>query len=306
MANENAIKIAFQKKFPASRILVFDRAFVGRTLAVSQLTDKPAFREGLPSTYMVDYVPFFDHKKPEESIHQAVEVLKKHISRYPKQHALMVCELIQGEGGFYPGTHEFFVAIMQVLKENGIIIFDDEVQSFGRTSELFAFQHFGLEEYIDIVSIGKLSQFCATLFKKDMAPRPGLLSQTFTSSTSALRAGKIIIQSLLKDGYFGPDGKIMEFHRYFTQKLQQIADRHPSLMKGPFGIGAMIGFTPYHGDNQRVAKFAQDLFEAGVIGFIAGSTPARLRFLLPIGAITHKDIDEALKILEAILIKDAG
>lgn len=306
MANENAIKIAFQKKCPASRILAFDRAFAGRTLAVSQITDKPNFREGLPSTYFVDYVPFFDHKEPEESIHRAVNVLKKHIARYPKQHALMVCELIQGEGGFYPGTHEFFSAIMTVLKENDIIVFDDEVQSFGRTSELFAFQHFGLEEYVDIVSIGKLSQFCATLFKKDLAPRPGLLSQTFTSSTSAIQAGKKIILNLLNEGYFGPNGKIMELHNYFTQKLQLIADDHPSLIKGPYGIGAMIGFTPYEGDNQRVVKLAHDLFREGIISFVAGSSPSRLRFLIPVGAITHDDIDQALKILENILIQDAS
>ena len=60
MACENALKICFQKKQPATRVLAFERCFAGRTLALSQLTDKPGFREGLPPTITVDYVPFFD------------------------------------------------------------------------------------------------------------------------------------------------------------------------------------------------------------------------------------------------------
>jgi acetylornithine/N-succinyldiaminopimelate aminotransferase len=305
MSNENAFKIAFQKKFPADRILAFDRCFLGRTLVLSQVTDKASFREGLPLNVKVDYVPFYDPKKPEESTDLALSILKKHLSRYPQQHALMCFELVQGEGGFYTAPREFFVKIMTLLKEHGILIFDDEIQSFGRTSQLFTFQHFGLEDYVDIVSVGKLSQICATLFRKEVVPRPGLLSQTFIGSTSALHAGYHLIKALLSGEFFGPHGKIQQIHDQFVSHFKQIQERHPGIIHGPFGVGTMIGFTLLDGDNQKTAKFVQDLFQAGVMSFVAGTNPTRVRFLVPVGVLTSKHIEDAMQIIEATLIKTA-
>lgn len=299
MANENALKIAFQKKFPASRILAFERCFVGRTLAISQITDKPAFREGLPLNYHVDYVPFYDHLRPEESTKEALTILKRHIARYPGQHAVMCMELVQGEGGFHVGKHQFFKALIDILKEHQITVFVDEVQSFGRTPELFAFQYFGLQDDVDIVSVGKLSQACATLYRKEFAPRAGLLSQTFTGSTSALRAGKVIIESLLQGNYFGPEGKIQRMHDLFVSKFEQLQKQ--GLIEGPFGIGAMLAFTPFQGDGAKVTKFVHQLFEAGVMGFVAGANPTRVRFLIPIEGLTEEDVNQAMKIVETTL-----
>lgn len=306
MANENALKIIFQKKHPAHRLLAFEKCFMGRTLALSQLTDKPAFREGLPINIFVDYVPFYKADRPEESTKETLEAIKRHLTRYPNQHAAMCFELIQGEGGFYPGSKDFFIAIMELLKEHGIAVFVDEVQTFGRTSSLFAFQHFQLDKYVDAVSIGKLSQVCATLFRKEFKPRPGLLSQTFTASTAAIHACLLIIRSLLNEGYFGPNGKIEQTHRYFVKGLQEIEKRHPLAIRGPYGVGAMLAFTPFDGDSKRVAQYAQDLFNAGVISFVAGSNPTRIRFLIPMGAITFRDIDQVMQIIEQVLESDSS
>lgn len=302
MANENALKIAFQKKFPATRVLAFEGCFAGRTLAISQITDKPLYRDGLPPTLSVDYLPFYDPLYPEKSTTEALRILKKHLSRYPGQHAVMLFELIQGESGFYPGSQAFFSAIMDVLKEHDIAICIDEVQSFGRTSSLFAFQYFHLEKYVDIITFGKLSQVCGTLFRADFKPRSGLLSQTFTGSTAVIRAGHFIIKSLLEEGYFGSEGKIQAFHNYTVNKLNNLSEKYPSLIQGPWGIGAMIAFTPFGGDKDRVLKFTYDLFNAGVIAFIAGVKPMRVRFLLPIGAIRNEDIDNACAIIEKCLL----
>lgn len=302
MANENALKIAFQKNYPASRILAFDRCFIGRTLVTSQITDKPFFREGLPINYAVDYVPFYNPKQPENSIKLTIDTLKKWIKRYPKQHAVMILELIQGEGGFNIGSHEFFTAIIEILKDNNIAVFVDEIQTFGRTSHLFAYQHFGLDPFVDIVSIGKLSQACATLFRTEYSPRPALLSQTFIGSTSAIRAGKKIIEILLHDNYFGPQGKNMHIEKVMTDHLETIARRHPCLIEGPYGIGAMIAFTPFGGHTVTVNEFVQKLFEAGVMGFIAGTDPTRVRFLVPFGSITDDEIAQAMQIVENTLI----
>ena len=59
MANENALKMIFQKHSPASRLLVFNRSFAGRSLVCGQITDKPENRQGLPKVLDVDYIPFF-------------------------------------------------------------------------------------------------------------------------------------------------------------------------------------------------------------------------------------------------------
>lgn len=303
MANENAIKIAFQKKHPANRMLAFEKCFAGRTLALSQLTDKPAYRAGLPLNYNVDYIPFYDPEFPEESTEKAVNALKKHIARYPGQHALMVFEFIQGEGGFNVGTHKFFKSLMQILKEQKIAIFADEVQTFGRTQELFAFQYFGLDEYIDIISFGKLSQVCGTLFKKEINPQPGLLSQTFIASTSALKAGLMMIKYLTTENFYGPKGKIAEVHEMFKEKLELLSQKHPQLIKGPFGIGTMIAFTPLKGDNVKVPEFVQKLFQAGVMSFVAGASPTRVRFLVPADVITMDDITKAMNIIEKTLLE---
>lgn len=306
MANENALKIAFQKRYPAARILAFERCFVGRTLALSQITDKPAFREGLPNTVEVDYVPYFDATQPEESTLKAVEALKKHLHRYPKQHAVMIFELVQGEGGFHAGSREFFMSLIEVLKQEEILIFDDEVQCFGRLSELFAFQYFDIKDHVDIVTIGKLSQTCATLFTDRVNPKPGLLSQTFTAAASSIQGGLAVLQELQKGNYYGSQGKIERLYRHFTAKLEAYSKSHPQLLKGPYGLGSMLAFTPLDGSPEKVNAFVHELFQAGVMTFVAGQHPTRCRMLLPVGAIEEKDIDAAFEIIAVTLQKMGG
>lgn len=301
MANENALKIIFQKKHPAQRLLAFDKCFIGRTLSLSQITDKPAYRENLPHTLYVDHIPYYDEMHPEESTKHALHVLDTHLKRHPRQHAAMCLELVQGEAGFRTGTKDFFQAIMKVLREHEIAIFVDEVQTFGRTPKLFAFQYYQLEEYVDVVSIGKLSQVCATLFNDEYKPKPGLLSQTFTSSTTALYAGLYIVRQLLNNHYFGPNGKIETIHHEFIRHFERLERLFPDRIKGPYGLGGMIAFTPSNGSAESTGKFVQDLFQGGVISFIAGAHPSRVRFLVPIGAITSSDIENVMKIVEEVL-----
>lgn len=303
MANENALKIIFQKRHPATRLLAFEKCFMGRTLSLSQITDKPAFREGLPLNMAIDYIPFYKDEEPEKSTKEAVQILKQYLARYPKQHAAMCFELVQGEGGFYPGARSFFEALMKVLKEHGVTIFVDEVQTFGRTSQLFATEHFGLGDYVDVITIGKLSLVCATLFRNSYKPKPGLLSQTFIASTTAIRGSMTILKGLMDGGYFGEKGKIMQIHQRFKKHFEQLEKKLPGMICGPYGIGGMIAFTPFDGNSQVVAKFVQDLFQAGVISFVAGSNPTRVRFLVPMGAIEFDDVDKVMEIVESVLQK---
>lgn len=303
MANENALKVIFQKKAPRHRILAFEGCFAGRTLALSQITDKPAYRHGLPSSLSVDYVPFFDTTRPESSTRTAVEHVRRYLERYPGMHAGMIFELILGEGGFLPGTAEFFVALMDVLRQNEVAIMVDEIQTFTRTTELFAFQCFGLDQYVDVVTVGKSAQVCATLFRDEFNPKPGLLSQTYTGSTSALYACETIVRGLMDGDYFGATGKIARFHERFENNLMNISDRTAGLLSGPFGFGAMIAFTPHGGNAEKAKKFLYELFEAGVIAFYAGRDLSRIRFLIPVAAIDFEDIDTVCGIVEETLLR---
>lgn len=304
MANENALKIAFQKKFPAYRILAFEKCFMGRTLSLAQITDKPGYREGLPTSLAIDYIPFFQSEDPEGSTKRAVQILHQYLDRYPRLHAVMCFELIQGEAGFNAGTTLFFSSLMDVLKEHEIPIFIDEIQTFGRTPQLFAFQHFQLEKYVDIVSIGKLSQVCATLFRTTLKPKSGLLSQTFTSSTVAIQTSYWIVQHLLSDQFFGNEGKLVKLHDRFEAHFKQLEKQFPENIKGPYGIGGMVIFTPLDGSFEKVARFVQNLFHAGVISFTAGSHPTRVRFLIPAGVMTFEDVDAVMQIVEQVLIQE--
>jgi len=305
MAGENALKMAMQKNSPASRVLAFERCFAGRSLAFSQINDKPAFRDGLPEILSVDYVPFYDVDDPEGSTARAVATLKAHLTRHPKQYAAMLFELIQGEGGFHLGSEHFHRSLMEICKDHGVAVLVDEVQTFGRTHHPFAFQEFNLTELVDIVWVGKAAQVCATLFSKEYLPRPGLIAQTYTASSATIAASIAILNELDNGSYFGTDGKSAKLHQQFVAGFEAISSRHPELLTGPYGIAAMTGCTVHGGDQAKVVQLIHHLYEKGIIAFLAGGNPTRLRFLVPIGALESEHIVEILEILEGSLLETA-
>lgn len=282
----------------------FEKCFSGRTLGMAWVTDKAAYRQGLPKTIDVDYIPFYDEKDHQGSIDRAVAVMKKYIHRFQGQHAGFLMELIQGENGTWVGHTDYFKALTQVCKDNNISVMIDEVQTFGRTHELFAFQHFKLDADVDVVSIGKNSQVCATLFADDHKPKPGLMSQTFTGSSAQISASYYIINEIINGGYLGKEGKIEKLHQRFKGHLENLAKKYPTKVAGPFGVGAMIAMTLFGGDEAKTKEFSYKLYENGVIGFSAGAAPlARIRFLLPILAVTEKHIDEVCAIIEKTIVE---
>ncbi len=303
MANENGFKMIFQKRYPAARFFSFEKCFSGRTLGMAWVTDKAAYRQGLPKTLDVDYIPFYCESDHEGSIKIAVNAMKKAIHRFPGQHAGFVMELIQGENGSWVGNTEYFEALIKVCQENNISVFIDEVQSFGRTHELFAFQHFKLDKHADIVAIGKNSQVCATLFKDDHKPKPGLMSQTFTGSSSQISAAHYVINEIVTGGYLGKEGKIEKLHQHFKSHLERLAKKYPEKISGPFGIGAMVAMTVFGGDEAKSKNFTIKLFENGVLSFMAGASPTRVRFLMPVMAVENKHIDEVCAIIEKTLVE---
>lgn len=298
MANENALKLLFHHQPNKRRIMAFEHCFMGRSMVLAQITDKSNYRKGLPANIPVDYVPFYNSSSPKKSIQNTRDAIHKIIKRYPNDHAGFCMELIQGEGGYNIGDERFFNAIIQLLKNEGIPVFVDEVQTFGRTSELFCSAHFNILKDVDVISIGKLSQVCATIYRKALTPQPGIISQTYTSSTTAIECGYQIIQYLIKENHFGKHGKNMSLGNYFNTLLKKISKKKPTLVSGPYGIGGMLAFTPYGGHPDQVKALLMALFHNGLMGFTTGSMPQRIRFLLPLGSVTKKDIEEAIQIID--------
>ena len=302
MANENAFKLIFQKRAGATRFFAFEKCFAGRTLGMAWVTDKAAYRTGLPKTLDVDYIPFYNAEDHKGSIEKAVYAMKKAVTRFPGQHAGFIMELIQGENGSWVGHTEYFEALIAVCKENNISVLVDEVQTFARTTELFAFQYFKLDKHVDVVSVGKNSQVCATLYKDDHKPKPGLISQTFTGSSSQIAASYYVINEIINGGILGEDGKNAKLHNHFKKNLEKLNSKYPDKVKGPYGVGAMVGMTLFGGDEAKSKAFTMKLFENGVLSFLAGGGPtARVRFLMPIMTTTEKHIDEVCIIIEKTL-----
>jgi 4-aminobutyrate aminotransferase-like enzyme len=301
MANENALKIAFHHRAPADRVICFDNCFAGRSIAMAQLTDRPHYRQGLPTALAVDYIPGPDAENSPGSLQRSLQALDGHLRRYPGKHATLWLELVAGEGGYYPGTHQFFSHLIERAKKDNVLITFDEVQTFGRLSRPFAFQHFGLDEYADIVTIGKISQLCATLYSDALKPKGPLLSQTFTAATSSISAAQVILQHMQQGDWYGENGQNVVRHTYFRHRLEMLAAKHPGKINGPWGSGMMIALTPGDGSSETANRMVYELFDAGLMSFVAGNAPARIRFLPPPGITTNQHIDAAIEIMDGVL-----
>ncbi|MCE3015265.1 MAG: aminotransferase class III-fold pyridoxal phosphate-dependent enzyme [Pirellula sp.] len=298
MANENSLKIAFHNRFPASRVICMDNCFAGRSIALAQLTDRPAYRTGLPKALDVDFIPMFHPADAAGTTRGAVDTLNKLLTRHPGEYACLWLELVAGEGGYYPGTHQYFESLCQICHDNNVLIIFDEVQTFSRLSQPFAFRHFGLDRFADIVTLGKVTQVCATLYGEKLKPKGPILSQTFTGATASIRAGLAVLDELESKGCFGENGWNIRRHQYFRSKLESLTEKYPGKICGPYGEGMMIAFTPGDGSAETAKTMLQRLYDLGLMGFLAGSNPNRIRFLPPPGITTEHHIDLACSIIE--------
>lgn len=321
MANENALKICFQKHAPASRVIAFENCFMGRSWAMSQVGDAAANRVGLPLNVLVDYMPFYDPAAARRMqagdvsgqtrfIDMAVSHLRQYVERYPAQHACFVFELVQGEGGFNTAPPEFFRELIRVCKDAKIAVWDDEIQAFGRTTSMFAFESLGLGSEIDVLCFGKMTQVCGVLYAADYNPKPGLLSATFLGSSDALRVGRRVLERLRDGDYYGPKGRIARHHELFAQHARALIAKHPEWFPPceqvtdlVGGTGGMMRFTPYGGKKDPVLKLCNTLFEEGVITFYCGHGPWHVRMLPPLGVLDESVWPRCFQLIESAMSK---
>lgn len=307
-ANEIALKIIRQKKYPATKVMAFKDCFAGRTTALQEITDNAAYRQGQPTYGEVHYLPFFDPKSKLSAAEQgavAAKLLKEETTRYAGKFAMLEFELVQGEGGFNVAPREFMLPIIEEAKKANMAIWADEVQTFGRTGEVFCYQRLGLEEHIDVVTVAKLLQNGAVLYSQEYNPKAGLISGTFAGATAGLRAGRKALE-LLKTRLAGPKGRIMELEKLTHAEFER-------MKKGPNGkhlvdytaFGGMIAFTIFDGTLEQTKKFLFKLWDLGAIGFYCGHGPHRVRMLPPFGVITDDQWKHVFKLLEQALAETA-
>lgn len=296
MANENALKVIFQKHAPADRIVVFENAFHGRTLATAEMSDRPAYREGLPLRGNVLQVPFYDPAREDSTLH-SVAVLEDHLQRYPGQIAGMCFEIVQGEGGFRTAPREFFAALMEHCRNNGVAVWVDEVQTFARTGELFAFRTFDLESWVDVVTAGKILQGSAMLCTKAYNPKPGLVAGTYAGSTVGMALGRRILERMEEEGYLGLDGRVAVLGRRIEKRFESLEKRMPRAVGPRSGIGAMQAFVPWNGSPEIVRTVLHAAFEEGLILMSAGAEPSKVRMLPPLNT-TDEELEAAFTMLE--------
>ncbi len=321
MANENALKVCMQKRNGAPRVIAFAHCFMGRSTTMAQIGDSAAGRQGLALNVMADYLPFYDHIAARRMsagdvsgstryIDMCVWHLEQLVERYPDQHACFVFELVQGEGGFNTALPEFHAELMTVCKASNIPVWADEVQTFGRTEKMFCFDAMGLGEFIDVCTIGKMSQVCAALYTSDFNPKAGLLSGTFLGSAVGLKVGRRIMERLRDGDYYGPSGRIARHHALFREHVEALARKHPEWFPASHqvidiagGYGGMMRFSPFGGQKDPILKLCRVLYDEGVISFYCGHGPYHVRMLPPLGVMPESQWPEVFAIIERAMAK---
>jgi len=305
MANELAMKIIRQKKSPAYKLISIKNSFAGRSSTMGELTDEPKYREGQPTFDQVKHVDFFeDTMGVEESAQRTISQINEILAAEPNQYCAFVFEPVQGEGGaFRQAPREWWLSVLEHVKSKGLAVWMDEVQTFGRTGELYAFQRFELGKYVDLVTVAKPAHVAAVLWKAEYAPKAGLVGGTFAASGSSLAIGAKIIELLASGNYLGPQGRIQELERFILKDWNDRKERIGE--KYNFGkiniIGGMVAMEMLDGKMESIKVLLTKMFDKGIIAFSAGKSPVCLRFLPPVGVLTEAHWLGALSVMEKSL-----
>jgi 4-aminobutyrate aminotransferase-like enzyme len=191
---------------------------------------------------------------------------------------------------------------MERCREAGLAVWVDEVQTFGRTSELFAYRTLGLEELVDLATAGKMLQGSAVVFRRAYNPKPGLVAGTYAGATTGLAVGARIIERMESEGYLGPEGRIEVLGRRVERRFEILRERLPGAVGRHAGIGAMHGFVPFDGSAEVVRDVLNAAFDEGLLVFGAGADPGRVRMLLPVN-VTDEELEAGFTVLEKSLAR---
>ena len=284
-ACEGAIKLARRYHFAndnaeRNKIITFEGAFHGRTLATISAGKSPKHMEGFaPLAPGFEQVPFGD-----------LDALEKAID---SETAAVMIEPIQGEGGIRALGKRSLQRIRQLCDENKILLILDEVQTgVGRTGKLFAHEWANITP--DIMAIAKgigggfpMGAFLAT---EDVASAmtPGSHGSTFGGNPLAMAVGNAVLDIVLEPGFL--DAVNLKGLR-LRQHLAELQDQFPEIIEEVRGQGLLMGLKVKPNNLDVVREAAKEKL------LIVGASDNVIRLLPPL-TITEDELGESRDRLE--------
>jgi acetylornithine/N-succinyldiaminopimelate aminotransferase len=285
-ATEASIKIArkyFHKigKPEKNRILTFQGAFHGRTLAALFAANNPKHTEGFgPKVDGFDQVPFADEK-----------ALKKAIN---KNTAAIMVETIMGDGGIKVVPDFCIKGLRELCDERDILLILDEVQCAYRTGNFFAFEKSGINPDIVLIAKGIGGGFplgaCLVNKKVSVGMTPGTHGSTFGGNPLAMAVGNAVLDVIFKKGFLE---NVKEKGKYFDQGLNKIKNKYPKIIGEIRGIGLIKGLRMLV-DN---AEFITKLMDHKMLTIKAEENVIRL---FPPLIVNNNELDEAIEKIEKV------
>ena len=248
-ATERALKLSRlygQTISPDKNIVVTGMGnYHGKTLGAQMLSGKPQERTWVgfqdPNIY---HMPFpFPWDLENKSI-SGSELFREHLVGLEEQGvnlkriAAFMIESFQGWGAvFYPD--DYVIAMEEFAKENRSLLVCDEIQAgFGRTGELFAYQHYGIEP--DIVCCGKAASTSMPLSIVMASAEIIDLDPTYTSTHGghpfACAAGLGTIEAFEKMNLIK---KSKQKEKFFSQALAKMVEKYPKVAALHLGRGML-------------------------------------------------------------------
>ncbi len=305
-AVEASVKLA-RKVSARQGIITFRGGFHGRTMgSVTYTTSKAKYREGyhplLPSTFVTPFPhPFGWGMTQEEANAYALRELDFTFRHEvtPGEVAAFLVEPMQGEGGYYPASHEFVHALRAIADEHGILIIADEVQTgFGRTGDWFTSQVYDVRP--DILVMGKaianglpLSAVGASAELFDAWPS-GSHGSTFGGNPVSCAASSANVDAL-REVVPGVNG--LSGHAF--SRWNELKERHRTI-GDVRGLGLMIGIDLVTRDNEpdteAFASIGRHAHKAGMFILNCGPAGNIIRFIPPLN-VSMEDLDRGIDIL---------
>jgi 4-aminobutyrate aminotransferase len=301
-AIENAVKIArAATKRPA--VVVFDRAFHGRTNLTMAMTSKLVYKQGFgplaPEVYRAPAPYLYRGVSTEDALAGLELLFKQDVD--PQSVACVVLETVQGEGGFIPMPPDFIRGLNEICQRYGILYVDDEVQSgCGRTGPVWAIEHFDVEP--DLIVSGKTLggglPLAAVTGKRELmdAPHPGGLGGTFGGNPVSCAAACAVLDAFKEPGF---REHADEVGRLVRSRLDEIAAAHPEIGEVR-GLGPMLALEFAEKSGEVSKDVTTNAREQGLLLLSCGLYGNVIRLLPPLTA-TDEELERGLSILERSL-----
>jgi acetylornithine/LysW-gamma-L-lysine aminotransferase len=261
------------------KIIAAMRGFHGRTMGALSATWNKHYREPFEPL-----VPDFEHV-PYDKLDRLEAAIDGNT-------AAVILEVVQGEGGVYPGSAEYLQGAQELCREGGALLIIDEIQTgFGRTGKMFACEHYGLEPDLLCLakSIGGGIPMGAVLIGERVGElSPGVHGSTFGGNPLAAASALSVLEVLENEQL---PQKAADLGAYALSKIKAIQS---PLIREVRGLGLMIGIEI----KQKVAPYLQAMTERGVLAQPAGLSVIRL---LPPLVISKEQIDRVVEVLEEVL-----